>query len=271
MRTAIAEGTKDAVVAMYMATGQMGATSKACGISVYLMYRILYERGVPRGHGRRLDIARRKRLTPEQEAQIVAAHASGALAGDLAKAHCVSDWLIKKTITAAGLRPHRRGGKYKVFTSEDDELLVKLHNEGRSQCSIAAMVGSSQTAVGRRLGALGYKAHVGKPSGERHANWNGGVARGHGGYLMERVTDDDPMRPMARLSMYVQQHRLVMARSLGRCLGTSETVHHINGVKTDNRIENLQLRQGQHGNGVRHVCRDCGSSNVTTAPIGQVE
>ena len=54
------------------------------------------------------------------------------------------------------------------------------------------------------------------------------------GYVEGRVLIDGVQRS-------VKQHRYLVEKSIGRQLHPDEDVHHINGVKTDNHIENLQI------------------------------
>jgi len=78
-------------------------------------------------------------------------------------------------------------------------------------------------------------------------SWKGGRIRGMG-YVAVRMYPDDFFYSMADKHHYLMEHRLVMAKHLGRCLQSWEVVHHKNGDKLDNRPENLELSasRGQH-------------------------
>jgi hypothetical protein len=90
----------------------------------------------------------------------------------------------------------------------------------------------------------------------------GGRITNNQGYVLILVPPDDPLASMRTKTGYILEHRLVMAEKLGRALTPKETVHHINGNVSDNRIENLQLRHGKHGKGVVYRCADCGSYHI---------
>ena len=78
-------------------------------------------------------------------------------------------------------------------------------------------------------------------SGKDHPNWKGGRYRHNSGYILVLLREDNTYFPMANPQGYVFEHRLVVANSIGRCLLDKEIVHHINGVKDDNDVKNLEL------------------------------
>ena len=74
-------------------------------------------------------------------------------------------------------------------------------------------------------------------------NWKGGIRR-HNGY----VYIYSPDHPFCDCNKVVKRSRLTMEKSIGRHLTRKEVVHHINGIKDDDRIENLKLfsNNGEH-------------------------
>jgi len=69
----------------------------------------------------------------------------------------------------------------------------------------------------------------------------------HAGYILIGVDD----HPYKQKKGYVAEHRLVMEKKIGRYLLPHENVHHINGVRSDNRIENLELWSTKQPKGQR--------------------
>lgn len=70
------------------------------------------------------------------------------------------------------------------------------------------------------------------------------------GYVMVKLPEDHPLTGMA-YSQWIFEHRLVIAESVGRLLASHETVHHKNGNRGDNRLENLELWDRSHPAGQR--------------------
>jgi HNH endonuclease len=74
---------------------------------------------------------------------------------------------------------------------------------------------------------------VGK--GNLNPNWRGGAFITVRGYRMVYK----PNHPRAGTNGYVFEHIVVLEQKLGRPLLPNEDTHHLNGIKTDNRPENL--------------------------------
>lgn len=83
--------------------------------------------------------------------------------------------------------------------------------------------------------------------GIKGPGWKGGKTRSSTGYTLVQM----PSHPAASKSGYVPEHRLVMEGIIGRFLRSEETVHHINGLRTDNRPKNLELWTSRQPKGQR--------------------
>jgi hypothetical protein len=79
---------------------------------------------------------------------------------------------------------------------------------------------------------------------EKSALWKGGKVITSNGYI--GIRDSENKR-------YILEHRLAMENHLGRPLKKTETVHHKNGNKADNHINNLELWESSHSSGQRVI------------------
>lgn len=80
--------------------------------------------------------------------------------------------------------------------------------------------------------------------GKSNPGWRGGTID-KDGYVVLGIPPDHKFISMATKHGKIREHRLIMAEFLGRCLIPSEIVHHVDGDKKNNAMQNLELFSSQ--------------------------
>jgi len=249
---------------LYERLGNGNAVAKRLGISAFTVYRMLHDLGIniPAPTDRK---PWRQKISGEMEVRLLGDYKAGMSTSRICERYKIGEHAMRAAVKRCGADLRSVGGAKRRIKDEEVEEIIRLRKSGLSQAQIAAAFQCGQAVISHVL--IGAGMMTGSRSGENHHSWSGGVIAADGGYLKEKVAVNDPLRSMGGRNGYVPQHRLVMARSIGRALSRSETVHHINGNRADNRIENLELRHGKHGIGVAMKCADCGSHNVVPVSL----
>jgi len=139
-------------------------------------------------------------------------------------------------------------GRWTVLSRVNNGKLRDAYWLCRCQCGKEHSVQGKSLRRGdsRSCGCLRRELTL-KRTGVNSPGWRGGKTKSTCGYILVQM----PSHPAAQADGYVPEHRIIMERKLGRYLLQDETVHHINGVRHDNRPENLELWASRQPKGQR--------------------
>lgn len=167
--------------------------------------------------------------------------------------HCVRNRMKHLGIKTRPFGISRKLSK-SFFHSSKEDLEGLYYKDKLTVDEIAKRYSVGSTTVYRRMDEFS----IARRNQDEHGwTWKG-IKRSKQGYIYVLLDSNNPMYSMAFGRGYIPEHRLVMARHLNRCLAKSEVVHHKNGIRDDNRIENLELLpSAQNHTLVTMNCQNC--------------
>ena len=135
----------------------------------------------------------------------------------------------------------------KTWTSDEVATLVMWYNEVSNEQLRVLLPNKSALAIYKKAYAMGLRKSAEieflnrseARKGEKAANWKGGVRITKAGY--RQLYRPDHHRADTR--GYVMEHIVVFEEETGVPVPKNCCVHHLNGNKSDNRIQNLCMMQ----------------------------
>jgi transposase len=268
MRLKNREELRKLAAELYSKLGDGHAVARRLDLSSTTTYRLLNEAGIELSTLPEIS-ARKKKLAGEKAMLVAKDYADGMSMAKISRKHGVGQHAIYSALKDAGIERRPRGQQPRKFKEGDEQEILRLFvDDELTQGQIAVRFNTHQSTISKILRRNGIFSQE-HARGDRHGNWKGGKILTGSGYFQVILPVEDDLASMRDTMGYVLEHRLVMARALGRPLQEWETVHHINGNREDNRLENLQLRIGKHGKGQAYRCADCGSYHVVPVEISE--
>lgn len=135
----------------------------------------------------------------------------------------------------------------KNWTDDELDILKEYYNKVSNDDLHKLLPSKTPLAIYKKAYALGFRKtkeiefinRSNANKGEKCPSWKGGIKKSSKGYRLVLM----PEHRRADKGGYVLEHILVFERECGINIPDNCCIHHLNGIKDDNRIENLCMMQ----------------------------
>jgi transposase len=256
----LTEEQENLIVDLYNQENSLGKIAAMTGHGVNTISKVLDKHGVNRSKrlfSDDIEIKISERYKNNENVSLA----------ELAEEYNTTIRTISNILKRNGVPRRGRGNVFRNMTEEEKQKVIALWRSGESRDAIRQRLGVSHSALNRWIVQLGEVPEKRGASGKRHGAWKGGIIETPQGYFMCWLPRDHKFYSMTNSAGYVYEHRLQVAEWLDRPLLSTEVVHHRNGDRKDNSLQNLQLLVGNHSRGQSYCCAECGSLKLKPIDI----